>query len=137
MDKRNPEEFDEIMRKGREALERILEARTLEHVAATDRRIEATEKLKTAVVEFYKATIEEAFYSYVDGHPNNIPDALEYLADKADRWGGMGEVLNKLTNKEYQDAMPDSAWWVLDEVIDILCLVDRKDVVAFWRGARS
>jgi hypothetical protein len=49
----------------------------------------------------------------------------------------MEEVLGMLNGEGFQNEMPDSAWWVIEEVVEILCPVHRKDVIEFWKGSRS
>ena len=128
---------NDVIRKGGEALKRILETRTPEHIVAIKRQEDAHATFARALMEYYRCCVECSYHSYVWGRPSNIPDddALEYLADRASL--GAEKVLGDLTDESYLDSLPDSAWWVIDDVIDVLGTIDRKEIVLFWRGTRS
>ena len=127
---------EEILRKGREALERIMEARTPEHKAASEKLSDARAKLGSALMGYYKCYIDNQFHMFVDGHPDNVPDALEWLQDRADA-SAIEEVLGPLSDQTFQAELPEPAWWVISEVVDILEFIERKDIIQFWRGERQ
>lgn len=122
----------QAIRKGAEALERILDARTPEHKAVAEKCRAAKHKLGLALMEYYKYMLEESFHDYVGGHPANIPDALEFLAARADF--GITEVLGALNDESWQDALPETAWWIISDIIDMLGTIERSEINNFWRG---
>ena len=126
---------DDVMRKAGEAWERIRESRTPEHNEADRKRLEAKARLAAALMDYLKWSISCEFEDFIEGDPARADDALDWMTLKDDL--AIKHVLGNLTHESYQEDWPNSVWWMLAEIIDMLTPLERNDIVAFWRAPRS
>jgi len=115
------EEEEEIMRRGREALQRINDAKSPELKSAENAYAQAYRKVKSAVLEMLQCHMEMVRQTFLDdGAPEEEANDAAFSGD-ADY--ARNELLKEITHPSYD--LPESSWWVLSDLFDILASIDR------------
>jgi hypothetical protein len=93
--------------------------------AAEDKRITATDRVKTAMLELVEAIIEEDAEILREGGRRSEEEIAAY-AIRVDNCGGRDEAISEITDESYD--LPDAAWWALSYAWDAIALIRRVPV---------